>query len=395
MHIGYYSPGWPPESNANGVVTYVAQMCRNMRARGHTVTIFSPTPGEGAVHVQAGNYTIGRRIRRKCEVAAGLFDSFATDLVDTIKAVHSRNPIDVFEIEESFGFAEHIRKGLPFPVVTRLHGPHFLVQTEKNSGIKAFRDRMRIRREGEAIRVARAISSMSPSLLEKIFRYYEFRHPNSHVIFNPIETCSPERRWRVADSDPNLLLFVGRFSAVKGGDTALQAFSILADKFPDLRLIFAGVDTGLKVADGSTMHIEQYIATHVPEFARDRISYVGRKNAEELEKLRRQARAVIISSLFEMFPYGLLELLALGVPSVSTAYLAATEHIVQGESGLVAPIDDVPALAHRLEEVLLNPDLASRIGQGGWQLCQDKFSPEKICRETEALYQSLLPCKSA
>jgi glycosyltransferase involved in cell wall biosynthesis len=393
MHIGYLSPSWPPSESANGIVTYVSQMNRGMSAQGHSVTIFSPIPGQGAVHVQhAGapaRLGLRARVQRRIQSISGSFEFFAVDLADTIEAVHRRTPIDVFEMEESFGLAGHLCQRLPFPVIVRLHTPHFLGLVEKNTGMNAFRDRVRIRREGMAIRRARAITTMSPSMLEETFRHYAFRHDNAHIIYNPIDAMPVDRKWRLEESDPNLLLFVGRFDARKGGDIVLKAFSILAQKNRDLRLVFAGTDPGILMPDGSKIHLRQYIASQIPEAVRGKIEYVGRQAEPELQALRRRARAVIVASRFESSCYALFEVMAIGAPAVTSSHYGAQDHVETGKNGIVVPIADAAATADALEAVLGNPDLAARIGHGGWQLCCERFSLETVCRKSEALYRSL------
>lgn len=397
MHIGYFSPGWPLEGQSNGIVTYVHEMVRGMRARGHTVTIFSPSSSDDVVTTRASSdpRALSRRVGGMADHWLGTANVYASDVIEAVRSFHHKQPIDVFEIEESFGIAEKLRLALPFPVVTRLHGPHFLGEVEKVSGHKALRHRMRIGQEGTAIRNARAVTAMSRLLLEETFRYYGVRGVASRVILNPQTTCRDEDRWTLAGSDPDLILFVGRFDARKGADVALRAFSILAEKFPDLRLILAGGDPGIRMPDGSVVQLAQFLATEVPEVARRRISHVGVQTPAQLIQLRKRARVSVMPSRFETAGYALFEAMAMGAPIVSSAHYGALDHLETGKNGIVVPIEDVPATADALETLLVNPDLAARIGQEAWKLVEDKFSPDKICRETEELYQSLLPGRAS
>ena len=394
MHVVYYSPGWPPEGYSNGVITYVNQMRRQMLARGHSVTILAPQRAEGAVQVVAKDGQFLSRLRRsvqtRLDAVTGINDSFAAAMIATLKRIHARQPIDVLEIEESFGWAEQLRRALPFPVVVRLHGPHCLGQVEQNSGLSGYHDATRRRREGMAIRNARYITSMSSTLLEKTLLHYGLKRSETKIIYNPIEACIPAGRWDIESSDPNLVLFVGRFDARKGGDIALQAFGIAAQKFPTLRLIVAGSDSGIRMPNGDVLHIRQYAESQLRADVASRVDYLGLKTPAELRDLRKRARAVIIPSRFEIAPYTLLEALALGVPVVSSTYFAAAEHLVGRVNGLTAPIGDFVTFADQLVLMLSNPELAARVGLGGWRLCSDRFNPEKICLETERLYQSLV-----
>ena len=46
----------------------------------------------------------------------------------TVREVHERDPMDVFEMEESFGWCADVQMRVPVPVVVKLHGPEFLTR---------------------------------------------------------------------------------------------------------------------------------------------------------------------------------------------------------------------------------------------------------------------------
>jgi len=369
-------------------------MSRGMRELGHSVSIFSPSLADGSIYAGSSTVplTIRRRIRMNIAALSGIFTTFPADIATAAATVHNGMPIDIFEIEESFGYSEDLQRALPFPIVTRVHGPHFLGQVDLSFGLSAIRDRLRIRREGSALRNATVISSMSSSLLEKTFQYYGLNHPSWYIIPNPV-ACGRKPAWEVGNSDANLILFVGRFDARKGGDIALQAFSILAEKLPNLRLVFAGADLGLKMVDGSTIGIMKYIETHLPDWARRRVDYVGVRGASELDDLRIKARVALMTSRFEAQPYALFEAMALGAPVVTSGHFAAIDHITSGQNGIVVPIADIRSTADALEAVLTNDDLASRIGREAWKLCKERFDLQLICRQTEGMYRSVIGCE--
>src|ERR1700722_2319112 len=132
MKIAMYVPSWPPGSTANGIVTYAAQIVPALRSLDHEVYVLTHDlrPDE------LDEYTIDlsrfqppdnfrNRIRRKLSRPTA-YSIAAPALVRAVQDLVRTKRIDVFEIEESFGWSFAISKLRLLPVIVRLHGPWFL-----------------------------------------------------------------------------------------------------------------------------------------------------------------------------------------------------------------------------------------------------------------------------
>src|SRR5690606_30798609 len=82
-----------------------------------------------------------------------------------LRQAHRIEPIDIFEVEESFGWAAHLVRRSPCPIVVRLHGPHFLVREDIEApAVAQWGDRREIS-EKLGIMAADAISCPSAQAL--------------------------------------------------------------------------------------------------------------------------------------------------------------------------------------------------------------------------------------
>src|SRR5665213_3040127 len=129
--IGFVTPAWPPESVANGIASYTGTMVTALRELGVTCHIFSQTVAaeiaDPFVHVVRPDFkALYSRIGARFDPLGWTQRRFAGALLDSIRAVHRGTPLDVIEMEESFGWAGLIAKRCPVPIVVRLHGPWFL-----------------------------------------------------------------------------------------------------------------------------------------------------------------------------------------------------------------------------------------------------------------------------
>ena len=85
---------------------------------------------------------------------------------------------------------------------------------------------------------------------------------------------------------------------------------------------------------------------------------------------------------------------AMGKPVIATDHGGARETVLNGETGLLVPPGDVRALADALADLLTRPkeELAAMGSKGRAHIVQ-KFSLERMCAETLAVYRELLGTK--
>ena len=139
--------------------------------------------------------------------------------------------------------------------------------TFRNALSKARALHRRVREEGVTISVADAISSTSADILKQTRIRYGLALASASVIPAPAPVVPARDRWRLEECNRNHILFVGRFDRHKGGDVVIDGFRIVAQKFPQLRLKFAGTDPGFRDDDGQCWPIGEYLRQRAPEVA--------------------------------------------------------------------------------------------------------------------------------
>ncbi len=128
----------------------------------------------------------------------------------------------------------------------------------------------------------------------------------------------PEEYARVNDTNPladmglqgkDYILFMGRLNPIKGPDLLLEAFCSIAQKFPQVHLVFAGPDGGLRA------ELEQVIREHALE---ERTHLVGFISGNAKVSLYRNALFLAIPSRHEAMSIVVLEAGVVGVPVLLT-----------------------------------------------------------------------------
>lgn len=395
MHIAFWSPAWPAIRHANGISTYVHWMTQALERGGHKVSIFTHILESGAqsprVHRVHGDRD---RIRRIGERIVGrtrsdedrLFD-FGSVIGGQMLKVHRREPIDVVEMEETFGWFRAVQSITALPLVVRLHGPAFL--TLNALGQKSFA-RRRQDAEAQSLPTASAITAPSRVVLTRTMGQFALSARQLRQINNPLALASDTPTWRLKSCDRQAILFVGRFDWLKGADVVLKAFGLLARRSKSLKLIFVGPDHGMPDVDGSTVSIQTYLRRHLAPSIGDRVDYRGPLSQEQVAQLRVRSMVTVLASRWETQPYTLLEAMLQGCPVVSSDAGACPESVEDGVTGLLAASGDADGLAARIWALLEDPLRAAAVGEAARRHVLGRHAPEIVAAETLDFYRQVV-----
>jgi glycosyltransferase involved in cell wall biosynthesis len=168
---------------------------------------------------------------------------------------------------------------------------------------------------------------------------------------------------------------------MKGVEYFLDAASIVAERFPDVRFLVAG--------DGGSRKELEDRARRLGLEAR--IVFTGFRS--DVRELLSEAAISVLPSLSEGTSNTLLESMAAGLPVVATQVGGNPEVIEDGVSGLLVPPRDSAEIAAAVGRLLEDEGFARRLGQAGMRRVSELFSLSGSVQQTEHLYQRLIEVK--
>lgn len=118
---------------------------------------------------------------------------------------------------------------------------------------------------------------------------------------------------------------------------------------------------------------------------KDRITFAGWRR--DLPQVYSELSVVVNTSLNEGTPVALIEAMAAGVPVVATAVGGVPDVVRHGETGWLAPSGDADALAEAVRTALSEGQCV--VAEAQAQVL-DRYSKERLTRDMEKLYESLL-----
>ncbi len=117
------------------------------------------------------------------------------------------------------------------------------------------------------------------------------------------------------------------------------------------------------------------------------VEFVSGVSDERIVELYAEAELAVVPSLYEGFSLPAIEAMACGTPLVATTGGALPEVVGKhGESGLLVPTADTPALAAQILEALTDASLRARIGEGGRRRVLDRFTWRRTAEGTAEHY---------
>jgi glycosyltransferase involved in cell wall biosynthesis len=160
--------------------------------------------------------------------------------------------------------------------------------------------------------------------------------------------ADPTMRQRYALGAGPLLTYVGRLDSDKFPLDLVDCLSLVQRRFPTVQLACAG--TGAMSDEMCQRAARLRVADH--------LHLLGSLPLEELPALLADSDAVVAAHM----GYTLIEAGLTGVPIVTYDYDFLNEIVTDGETGYLAPLRDVNALAERVSQVLDDPTAARGMG---------------------------------
>jgi glycogen synthase len=258
--------------------------------------------------------------------------------------------------------------------------------------------------EKTALEMADAVIAVSEETCSDLRSLFNIPEERMTVIHNGIDlseytaTKNPETL-RALGVDPTrpYVLFVGRITRQKG---IIHLVRAIRHMNPGFQIVLcAGAPDTPEIA------LEMQAAIAEARGIREEIVWIEKMvSRPEAIALYSGAEVFVCPSIYEPFGIINLEAMACGTPVVASAVGGIKEVVVDGETGFLVPLKQMTEspfeatdpeafandLATKVNLLMADPVLASKMGAAGRKRAEELFSWDAIARKTERLYAKLL-----
>lgn len=199
-------------------------------------------------------------------------------------------------------------------------------------------------------------------------------------IYNGIEDSALHMTDNIrpsCDTDEPYCLMLATYEPRKGHVYLIQAFRLVVNEFPDVRLRIYGF--------GSPEE-KQVVADEVQRLSLDHHVLINDFTTNTASLIENAKVLVVPSQAYESFGLTIIEAMALSTPVVVTDVGGMPEVLAGSNAGYVCASTDAVAFAAAIKRILGNPILADELGKNG-RIAYEKFFTSSMMSQQ---YHSLI-----
>ena len=258
--------------------------------------------------------------------------------------------------------------------------------------------------EKTAIEMADAIIAVSEETKEDVMKHFNVDESKVKVIYNGINLSEYKTTQNTStleafniDKNKPCVLFVGRITKQKGIIHLVNAIKYID---PNTQVVLcAGAPDTKEIAK------EMEEAVNAIKSVRNNVIWIDQMlPKQQVIQLYSHADVFCCPSIYEPFGIINIEAMACGTAVVASAVGGIKEVVVQGETGLLIPLEqqtEAPFepvdpdtfskdLAEGINKVIADPELKNSMAKKGRQRVETHFDWKAIAKQTEELYKSLI-----
>ena len=231
--------------------------------------------------------------------------------------------------------------------------------------------------------------AVSEVLKEKLITTHSIPEQKIVTIYNGIElqeyrnhdfdrSCREIRKEFCIEDGAFLIGAIGRMVWEKGFEYLIRCIPEIIKTFPKVKILLVG--------DGPRRERLEALGERLK--IKNNIVFTGfRSNIREILSA---IDILVVPSILEGFPMITLEAMAMAKPIIATNIDGITEQITDGENGILVPPKNPEAIAKAVIRILADKESSKAMGLEARKKVEQEFSVEKMVRETEKVYLSLL-----
>ncbi len=195
-----------------------------------------------------------------------------------------------------------------------------------------------------------------------------------YVVYNP---CDSKKRLPQIEKQ-SVILYAGTLNQRKGYVDLINAFSQIAHKYPDWKIVFAGngeIEKGQMIS--KELNIEK------------QVDFKGWVAGKEKEELFSGASIFCLPSYAEGFPMAILDAWTYELPVITTPVGGLPDILINGENAMVFIPGDTAGLTDNLEKLITSGPLRDKLREASLNLKNNQFNIKTISGQITDIYREI------
>lgn len=395
--------------DAGGQNVYIDEVSRNLAQRGYAVDIFTrrdnptaPSVLDWAPGVRIINLTAGPSEFRTKDALWPFMPAFRDALLNFIHDEKTCYDLIHSNFWMSGWVATELRKRLALPVV---HIFHAMGKTkQRHQGSMDSSPQQRIAVETDIIHSVDRLIAQCPGEVSELVDDYGadprcvemIPSAVNTEVFRPVAQAEARHVVGLAPED-FVIVYVGRMLPRKDVRNVIHALASLLRHcqetmpiaVPKIKLLLVGGET--PEPDPTTTPEIGVLHRLAAEYGiTEHVRFVGKRQQDTLRYYYSAGDVAVTTPWYEPFGLTPLEGMACARPVIGSAVGGITYTLQDGITGFLVPPRDPEALACRLYQLLLQPELRMEMGRAARERVERHFTWSTVASHTAMLYETVL-----
>ena len=368
-----------------GIATYQKNLAEECVRQGHRVYVICRSLTRDSSYIENGVNVIRLYVEDDIE-QIDFYKKYRYKVAEKLFELQSENLIDIIEVPDWGGETVFFESRRKIPLVVRLHTPLevWLKYNKNNFGPIT---ELLLEWEEKMLKSADYITCCSMALKNIIVKDFNISEERIKVTPNPANLVSFYRDCSIKKE--NVLLYVGSLEERKGVIVLAEALNRVLKDFPDLCVKFIGKDTNRNNKNISTV---QYIRDIINDEYANNVEFTGQLPNENLNYYFNSSKLAVFPSLFDNFPYVVLEAMATGINIVGSRNSGMVE-MLNDETAIYDTgnsIDLARVIVEKLHETQKIDVVEKYIDR-----VKEKYNAFNVCKDLIKMYSSIIETYNA
>lgn len=207
------------------------------------------------------------------------------------------------------------------------------------------------------------------------------------VDINKFMPFSPDEKLQALlgiKKEDKVVGFAGRIVREKGIEELVKAIGLVKERVSSVKLLIVGDTLQSDRDTGAKEDIRRVIAENSLE---ENVVFAGLR--DDMPQVYALMDVFVLPSYREGMPRSILEAMACGLPVVATDIRGSREEVVDGVTGKIVPSREVKPLADAIREILVDKEIALKMGSAGRKRVEAEFDEEMVLDKEVEVYKGL------
>ena len=380
MKICLVHEEYPEETNFGGIATYQKNIAEEYAKSGHDVYVICRGLQTDQNYIENG-VNITRIFVSKTDNQIEDYIEYRKRVAEKLRQLQNENKIEIIEVPDWGAETVLFEPDRQIPLIVRLHTPLEVWLKYNKNNFGAITDMM-LEWEEKMLRAADFVTCCSHALKKMIVEDFQIPENEIYVCPNPANITNFYRDETIEKQDA--IVFIGSLEERKGVIVLAHALNVFFEKFPNTKAILIGKDTDRNSRNIST---KEYIYSIVEDKYHSNVEFLGQLPNSNLNFYLNASRVAVFPSLFDNFPYVVLESMLTGIHIVGSRNSGMPEMLEDEAS--IYETGDAESLAKVIERKyclsLEEPICSKNIIRA-----KTVYHPTNVCKNNIKIYQTVI-----